>query len=140
MSGVCPICGDKLRRGISRRHDQLHQLHTGRQRIVHQVVDACISCPYTRAVGAAFGGDPALAGRLPLLRDLVQARTRGQREMDEEKVGLVIEGRRVRNQDGYSGFMTWLSENHIAESSWYRWLKIYRENDPAPPRRGQRRQ
>jgi len=131
---ICPICGGKLKRGLSRRHDQLHRLHTGRQRIVHQVVLACTDCPFIRAVSPANPAECGAnggAGHLPLLRDLVQNYSRAQREgappLAGEKARLVVEGGRIHARGGYNALVTWLKENHIAESTWYRWRKKYRE-------------
>lgn len=126
MRDICPICGDKLKRGLSRRHDQLHQLHTGRQRIVHQLILACVSCPFMRAVRPTNPAPP-LAEHLPLLRDLMQTHPRGSRERADEKVRSVIEGERIHARGGYSALVEWLRKNRIAESTWFRWRKIYRE-------------
>ncbi len=128
---ICPICGGKLKRGLSRRHDQLHRLHTGRERIVHQVIDACGACPFIRAVCPPAYGGGGVAGRLPLLRDLVQTHPRGSGErappLAGEKIQLVVEGGRIHAQGGYPALVEWLKENHIAESTWFRWRKKYRE-------------
>jgi len=39
----------------------------------------------------------------------------------------MMEGERVHAQGGYTALVTWLKENRIAESSWFRWRKKYRE-------------